>query len=172
MNESERLRLAFHESGHAVAAVALGERIERVWISGDGGSHGMTEVAPREPSRVSVPALLAGICQAAVVSAAGAAGESLWWDSPAGRAMAAAANPELAAAVRSGSSADDDASVAELAGFAAELSGGTGLAEWIGRRRADAAAVVAARARDIAEVAIELAAAGELTGAEVAAVLA
>ena len=111
MNESERLRLALHEAGHAVAAIVAGERVTRVWISGDGGSHGMTEVAPREPSRVSVPALLAGICQAATVSAAGPAGESLWWDSPRGRALAAAA-PDLSAAVRAGSAAGDDAAVA------------------------------------------------------------
>ena len=165
-----RLLRAFHEAGHALAAVALGVPVLGVTLAPGGAVAGLTTTTRRCTGRAAGAARLAAVCDEAVVAAAARFAEQIWWDGVSGQAMQAAA-PGCPARFTSAAAADDDVLLAERAADACALSGGAAVDAWTARRLADAAAVVAVRRRDIARLALELAAAGELDGRQVAALL-
>ena len=167
-----RLLRCFHESAHCVAAVALGVEVLGVSLaSGDASVAAVTSTAQRCGGRHTDAALLASVTDEGVVAAAGRFGEAIWWEGVSGRAMEAAA-PGCSARITAASVAHDDVLMAERAADACALSGSDAAGAWIARRLADAAAIIAAQRSAVVTLALELAAAGELTGAEVAAVLA
>ena len=165
-----RLLRAFHEAGHALAAVALGVPVLGVTLAPGGAVAGLTTTTRRCTGRAAGAARLAAVCDEAVVAAAARFAEQIWWDGVSGQAMQAAA-PGCPARFTSASVAHDDLIVEQRAADACALAAGDAAGEWVARRLADAAALVAARARDVARVAIELNARGELDGGQVAAVL-
>ena len=170
--DSLRLLRAFHEAGHAAVAAALGLEVEHVSLApGDASVAALTRTGRRCAGRATDAARLASVCDAAVVAAAGRFGEAIWWRGVSGRAMEAA-RPGCSARITAASVAHDDVILAERAADARALSGGDAAGEWTARRLADAAAIVAARRRDVVTLAVELYSAGELDGGQVAALLA
>lgn len=161
----DRDRLAAHESGHVVAAAALGLPIERVAL---GPGHGKTLLHP-PPLPAEDYAQLAWLSVQATVAAAGAAGEAEWWESPAGQ-RAMAADRGLCFEVRAATASTDDAKL-DLYAEQAALYCGADPEEWAGRRRVEAAAILAAHGARAGLIAEALARAGELSGDALGAVL-
>ena len=169
--DSLRLLRAFHEAGHLVAAVALGVDVLAVTLApGDTSMAGCTTTGRRCTGRCTDAARLAAVCDEAVLAGAARFGEGIWWDGVTGRAMEAAA-PGCSARITAASVAHDDVLMAERAADACALSGSDAAGAWLARRLADAAAIIAAQRSAVVTLALELAAAGELDGGQVAAVL-
>jgi hypothetical protein len=166
----DRLRLAFHEAGHVLAAVHLNIPVASVTVARAGDMAAHTAAPLPADVRYTEDALAVRIAHCAVVAAAGAAGEDEWWDGDDGLWLRGR-NPELVERLRAAACSADDAKLAELAGLAAELAGRTDTGAWIDHCRAGAAVIVAASVSRLRVLAAELAARGTLTGAEIAAVL-
>lgn len=171
MDDPDRLRLAYHEAGHVLAAVTINVPVGGVTLASADGMAAHTAGVPPVEARRTRDALLVMVCDTAVIAAAGAAGEGLWWDS---YGAALGADPGLAARIRDASSAADDAKLDQLAALAAELSDdgdGTGSGPWIARRKADAAGIVAVGVPRVGFLAACLARAGSLTAGEIGDIL-
>ena len=134
------------------------------------GDKAACTVVPLEAARRTRLATLAVVTDRAVVAAAGAEGADLWWSGSDGMAMRAA-DPGVAARVRTAGCAHDDAVLGELAGMAVELSGGGDGQAWLAARRADAAGIITVNAPRVRYLAACLARAGTLSCDEISGIL-